>query len=199
YSSPKLDLTAMGFQQSQNQQSVTGNLAYYRSRDIGSLHELQVKLAASTWWSTDGHWTPRGNYANFEISTILPGYQQIGWDLNLEIPRYDVREIHGYGVPLERIGDVSTTIFGSTDPNRPVVLSGFVFGARSFRMGPTQPLTALGGELTLFVRPVAWSETQLIGHYEHNPQGHRFVDCLDTGQGSCAAAGVADSTRNTFL
>jgi len=199
YSSPKLDLTAIGYQQSQNQQAIQGNLAYYRSRDIGSLHELQIKLAASTWWSTDGQWTPRGNYANFEISTILPGYQQIGWGLNLEIPRYDVREIDGYGVPFERIGDVATAFFGSTDPNRPVVLSGFVFGARSFKQGPGEQLTAWGTELTLFVRPVAWSETQLIGHYEHNPQGYRYVDCLDTGEGSCAAAGVADSTRNWFL
>jgi Domain of unknown function (DUF5916)/Carbohydrate family 9 binding domain-like len=199
YASPKLDLTASGYQQSQNQQAIGATLGYYRSRDIGALHELQIKLNANTFWTTDGHWTARGNYASFEISAILPGYQQIGWDLNLEIPRYDVREIVGYGVPFERIGDVGTAFFGSTDPNRPVVLSGLVFGARSFKQGPGAPLTAWGTELTLFVRPVAWSETQLIGHYEHNPQGYRFVDCLDTGVGSCAAAGTADSTRNRFL
>jgi len=199
YASPKLDLNAIGFQQSQNQQAIQGNLAYYRSVGIGSFHELQVKLGAGTWWTTDGAWTPRGNYANFEISTILPGYQQLGWGVNLEIPRYDVREINGYGVPLERIGDVASAIFGSTDPNRPVVLSGVVFAARSFKQGPGAPLTAYGTDLTLFVRPVAWSETQLIGHYERNPQGYRYVDCLDTGKDSCAAAGVADSYRNTFL
>ena len=199
YASPKLDLTAIGFQQSQNQQSVQGTLAYYRSRGIGSLHELQAKIYASTWWSTDGNWTPRGNYAGFEVSTILPGYQQIGWNVQLEVPRYDVREIDGYGVPFERIGDVATAIFGSTDPNRPVVLSGVVFAARGFRQGPTEPLTAWGTDLTLFIRPVAWSETQLIGHYEHNPQGYRYVDCLSSGGGGCAAAGVGDPSRNVFL
>ena len=144
YASPRLDLTAIGYQQSQNQQAIGVTLGYYRSRDIGALHELQIKLNANTFWTTDGHWTARGNYAAFEVSAILPGYQQIGWDLNLEIPRYDVREIDGYGVPFERIGDVATAFFGSTDPNRPVVLSGVVFGARSFRQGPTEPLTALG-------------------------------------------------------
>ena len=95
YASPKLDLTAIGYQQSQNQQAIGATLGYYRSRDIGALHELQIKLNANTFWTTDGHWTARGNYANFEVSAILPGYQQIGWDLNLEIPRYDVREIDG--------------------------------------------------------------------------------------------------------
>ena len=200
YASPKLDLTAMGYQQSQNQQAMGATLAYYRSNGIGAFHEVQAKIFANTWWSTDGDWTPRGNYAGFEVSTILPGYQQLGWNVQLEIPRYDVREINGYAVPFERIGDVATAIFGSTDPNRPVVLSGVVFAARSFRMGPSPPLTAWGTDLTVFIRPVAWSETQLIGHFEHNPQGPRYVDCLDTGQANaCAAAGTGDSTTNTFL
>jgi len=199
YSSPKLDLGAIGFLQSQNQQSIQGNLAYYRSRGIGALHELQAKLFASTWWTTDGQWTARGNYAGLELSTILPGYQQLGWDVRLEIPRYDVREIDAYGVPFERIGDVASSLWGSTDPNRPVVLNRFVFGARSFKQGPGGPLTAWGTELTLFIRPVAWSETQLIGHYEHNPQGYRYVDCLGTGQGVCAEKGVDDTHRNRFL
>lgn len=199
YASPKLDLTAIGYQQSQNQQALGATLAYYRSNGIGSFHEIQARIFANTWWSTDGHWTPRGNYAGFEVSAILPGYQQLGWNVQMEIPRYDIREIDGYGVPFERIGDVATALFGSTDPNRPVVLSGFVFAARGFPQGPTPVLHAWGSELTLFVRPVAWSETQLIGHYEHNPQGHRFVDCLDTGTGSCEAAGVGDPHRNQFL
>ena len=199
YASPKLDLTAIGYQQSQNQQAIQGTIAYYRSNGIGAFHELQARLFASTWWSTDGHWTPRGNYAGFEVSTILPGYQQVGWNVQLEIPRYDIREIDGYGVPFERIGDVATALFGSTDPNRPVVLSGLVFGARGFPQGPTPALAAWGTELTLFVRPVAWSETQLIGHYEHNPQGHRYVDCVDTGADSCKGTGVGDPYRNQFL
>ncbi len=199
YASPKLDLTAIGYQQSQNQQAVGANLAYYRSNGIGAFHEVQAKIFANTWWSTDGRWTPRGNYAGFEVSSILPGYQQLGWNVQMEIPRYDIREIDGYGVPFERIGDVATALFGSTDPNRPVVLSGFVFGARGFPQGPTPVLYAWGTELTLFVRPVSWSETQLIGHYEHNPQGHRFVDCVGSGMASCRAAGVGDPYLNQFV
>jgi len=199
YASPKLDLTAIGYQQSQNQQAVGANIAYYRSNGIGAFHEIQARIFANTWWSTDGSWTPRGNYAGFEVSSILPGYQQLGWNVQMEIPRYDVREIDGYGVPFERIGDVATALFGSTDPNRPVVLSGFVFGARGFAQGPTPTLHAWGTELTLFVRPVAWSETQLIGHYEHNPQGHRFVDCIGAVMAACRAAGVGDPYRNEFV
>ena len=199
YASPKLDLTALGYQQSQNQQAVGGNLRYYRSRGLGAFHELQINLFANTFWTTEGRWTARGNYAGLETSAILPGYQQLGWGVRLEVPRYDVREVDGYGVPFERLGDVASALFGSTDPNRPVVLSGFVFFARSFRQGPGEPQSAWGTELTLWLRPVAWSETQLIGHYEDNPQGHRYVDCLDTGAGSCRSAGLGDPTRNRFL
>ncbi|HVP62189.1 MAG TPA: DUF5916 domain-containing protein [Myxococcaceae bacterium] len=199
YASPKLDLTALGYQQSQNQQALGGDLRYYRSRGIGALHELQVHLYGNTFWTTDGRWTARGNYAGLEVSTILPGYQQLGWGVNLEIPRYDVREIDGYGVPFERLGDVASAIFASTDPNRSVVLSGYVYLARTFRQGPGEPQSAWGTELTLLFRPFAWWETQLIGKYDDNPQGPRWVDCLDTGQKSCQAAGGGDPYRNRFL
>ncbi len=199
YASPKLDLTALGYQQSQNQQALGGDLRYYRSRGIGGLHELQVHLYGRTFWTTDGRWTARGNYAGLEISTILPGYQQLGWGVNLEVPRYDVREVDGYGVPFERLGDVASAIFGSTDPNRPAVLSGYVYFARTFRQGPGEPQSAWGTELTLLLRPFAWWETQLVGKYDNNPQGPRWVDCLDTGEKSCQAAGVGDPYRNRFL
>jgi hypothetical protein len=167
----RLDLTALGYQQSQNQQAVGANLGYYRSRGIGGLHELQAFLYANTFWSTDGRWTARGNYAGVEVSAILPGYQQLGGGVDLRIPRYDVREIDSYGVPFERLGDVATFIFGSTDPNRPVVLSGFVFLTRSFRQGPGEPQTGWGTELTLLLRPFAGWETQLIGKYENLRRG----------------------------
>jgi hypothetical protein len=199
YSTPKMDVNAIGYQQSQNQQAYGGNLRYYRSRDIGSLHELQLNLYANSFWTTDGRWTARGNYAGGEFSVVLPGYQQIGFNVNLEVPRYDVREVIQYGVPFERVGDMAWAVFGSTDPNRPLVLSGYVYGARQFAQSLGKPQWAWGTELTLFVRPAPWSETQLIGHYDDNPQGQRWVDCLGTLEGSCRQAGNDDPFRNKFL
>src|SRR5262249_438488 len=199
YSTPKMDVNAIGFQQSQNQQAFGGNLRYYRSRGIGSLHELQLNFYASSWWTTDGRWTARGIYSGGEFSMVLPGYQQIGFNVNLEVPRYDVREVKGYGGPFERVGDVAYAVLGSTDPNRPLVLSGVIFGARQFDQSLGKPQWAYGGDLTLFIRPAPWSETQLIGHYENNPQGQRYVDCLGTLEGSCREAGYDDPFRNKFL
>jgi hypothetical protein len=208
YATPRLDLNALGYLQSQNQQAFLTNLRYYRSRGIGSLHELQAVLFFSTWWSTDGRWTPRGNYAGLDTSVILPGYQQIGFFVNAEIPRYDVREIDGYGVPFERRGDVVLGLYGGTDPNRPVVLTGFGYLFRTFNQGPTPPQTGGGGQLTLFVRPKPWWETQLIGQLDIKPQGPRFIDCTTaltpapppgTTDPRCAGDGFNDHTRNTFL
>src|SRR5262249_38171080 len=151
---------------------------YYRSQGIGALHELQAGVYASTWWTTDGRWTPRGNYAGADFSVVLPGYEQLGIGVNLEGPRYDVPEGKDYGVPQERVGGVAASIFGSTDRNRPGVLSASVYAARHFRQGPGGPQTAWGTEFTLVIRPFSWWETQLIGKYDDNPQGTRYVDCL---------------------
>ena len=164
YASPKMDVNAIGYQQSQNQQAYGVNLRYFRSRDIGSLHELQLNFFANSWWTTDGQWTARGIYTGGEFSVVLPGYQQIGWGVNLEIPRYDVREVAGYGVPFERVGDVASAIFGSTDPNRPLVLSGFVFGARAVQPGPGQAAVGLRRRADPLHSPRA-----VVGDAAHRP------------------------------
>ena len=205
YASPRLDLNAMGFLQSQNQQALVADLKYYRNTGIGSLHEVLVALSASTWWSTDGRSTPRGNYAFLDTDVILPGYQKVGLTVNLEVPRYDVREINGYGVPFERRGDVGLTLYGNTDPNRPVSLAGDVYVFRAFHMGPVAPQTGWGTLLTLFIRPWPWWETQLIGQLDFKPQGARFIDCTASSPGTtpvaelCQGNGFDDHTRNTFL
>jgi hypothetical protein len=201
YASPRLDLAALGYLQSQNQQAFLTDLRYYRSQGIGSLHELQTNLYFSTWWSTDGRWTPRGDYAGIDANVTLPGYQQIGINLQVEIPRFDVREIDGYGVPFERRGDVAFSLYGGTDPNRPLVLSGFAYIFRAFAQGPVAPQTGAGTQLTLFIRPKPWWETQLIGQLDVKPQGARWVDCLNqTGSAeNCQGTGLGDRTRNTFI
>ena len=199
YASPKLDLNAIGYQQSQNQQGYSASVAYFRSAGIGSLHELQASFNANTFWTTDGRWTARGNYLNSDVYVVLPGYERLGMGVSLEVPRYDVREIDGYAVPFERRGDVAAAIYGNTDPNRAVLLSGFVYAARTFKQGPGPAQTAWGTELTLFVRPWPWWETQLIGKYDHQPQGQRWVDCLNTLEPSCAQAGTGDPFPNRLL
>ena len=194
--SPHLDLTAMGFQESQNQQAFGGDVRYYRSRDIGNLRELQAHLNVTSFWTTDGHWTPRGNYAYAETYATLPGYQTIGTSVSFANSRFDVREVRQYGVPLERQNALYVAVFGSTDPNRPLSLVGQIQVVRTLRQEVIVPETGWSTQLTAVYRPWAWWETQLIGQYDRSPQGGRYVGCWT---GPCSEAGDEQPERNTYV
>jgi len=194
--SPRLDLNAMGYQESQNRQAFGANLRYFRSRGIGSLREIQANLGFQSFWTTEGRWTPRGNYGFLDGWVTLPGFQVVGGFVSLQIPRFDVREIRDYGIPLERQNSASFTVYGTTDPARPVILGGSVFLLRSFRQDPIPAQTGWGTELNLTVRPWSWWETQLSGKYDRQPQGARYVDCW---MGPCSQAGLEKPESNTFV
>jgi hypothetical protein len=194
--SPRLDLNAMGFQESQNRHAFGGNLRYFRSRGIGSLREIQANLAFQSFWTADGRWTPRGNYGFLDGWVTLPGFQVLGGFVALNVPRFDVREIRRYGVPLQRQNTASFTVYGNTDPNRPVVLSGNVYVLRSFRQDPIPAQTGWGTELNLLLRPWPWWETQLSGKYDRQPQGARYVDCW---MGPCSKSGLETKEHNTLV
>ena len=196
YSSPHLDLAPMGFQQSQNQQAFGADLRYFRSRDIGGLRELQTRLSIQSFWTTEGRWTPRGNYGQAETYVLLPSYHLIGLNFSFANSRYDVREVRQYGVPLERQNVLYLTLFGNTDPNRMISVAGQIQVLRTLRQDVIIPQTGWGTQLTLFFRPWAWWETQLIGQYDRNPQGGRYVDCWI---GSCSESGVGKKETNGFV
>jgi hypothetical protein len=196
YASPRLDLNAVGFLATQNEQGAELDLHYYRSRDIGALHELQLSAWLQGAWTADGAWTTRARRTGVEGVVTLGGYQSIGLNLSWELPRYDPREVRGYGVPFERRGSVAAYLFGNTDPKRKVVLSGELYLLQAFSQGPVNAQIGAGGDVTLVLRPWTWFETQLTGKYDEIPLGARYVQCL---QGACSAAGVDSPERNTFL
>ena len=196
YASPRLDLNAVGFLATQNEQGAELDLHYYRSRDIGALHELQLSAWLQGAWTADGAWTTRGRRTGVEGLVTLAGFQSIGLDLSWELPRYDVREVRQYGVPFERRGSVGAYLFGNTDPKRKVVLSGEVYLLEGLVQGPVPAQLGGGADLTLLVRPWSWWETQLTGKYDAIPLGARYIQCL---QGPCSAAGVDSPESNTFL
>jgi len=186
----------MGFQQSQNQQAYGVDLRYFRSRGIGELRELQTRVAVQSFWTTEGRWTPRGNYAQADTYVLLPSYDLIGVNFSLANSRYDVREVRQYGVPLERQNVLYATLYGNTDPNRMISVGGQIQVLRTLRQDVIVPQTGWGTQLTLFIRPWAWWETQLIGQYDKNPQGGRYVDCWI---GLCSQAGFGTKETNGFV
>ena len=80
------------------------------------------------------------------------------------------------------------------------MLSGFVFGARSFKPGPGRTAHRVG-QRSSRSSSARWPGPRRSSSATTSTtrRGYRFVDCLDTGEGSCAAAGTADPTRNRFL
>lgn len=196
YASPRLDLNATGFLPTQNEQAARLALHYFRSQGIGGLHELQLNFWLQGAWTTDGRWTSRGRNASVEGWVTLAGFQTVGLNVELELPRFDVREVRDYGVPFERRGSVAFTLFGTTDPKRPLVLSGDVYLLPAFQGGPVPAQLGGGADLTFLLRPFSWWETQLLGKYDAYPLGARYVAC---SSGPCSAAGVDAPETNTFL
>ncbi len=178
YHSPTLDLNEMGFLPSQNQQRLGANLHYVRTRGLTWLRDFTVNLFAQTYWTTDGRWQPRGNYAGWEVNTTLKGFHNVGLGMNLDNNRYDVREITGSGIPLEKRNDLLLYVYGNTDPNR--IFWGRAQGViyRTNAKGPVPPGTGWSADLGLSAHPAPRFDTQLAFHYAEDPNGARYVDTL---------------------
>ncbi len=181
YASPKLNLNATGFQQSQNQQVIGANLHFVRPTGIGELHNFSVDLSANSSFTTDGRWINRANYASIGAYAQLPSYEYIQAFLQWEAPKFDVREISSTGVPFERRPDFALVLIGGTDPNRKLSINGDVFGYRTLPSGPVPVQNGWGLDAAVVWRPTSSLETQLIGSWGEKPQGARYIETRDDG------------------
>jgi len=176
YASPKLDLNPMGFQPSQNQQAMGVNLHFVKPRGWGKLHNFSIDGSWSSWITTDGKWTSRGNYGSIGAYAQLPSYEWMKLVLQWEDPRFDVREITNAGVPYERRADWALLLFAGSDPNRRFSISGDVYGFRTVPGGPVPVQNGYGTDATAIWRPTSRLETQLIGSFSQKPQGARYIE-----------------------
>lgn len=179
WTSPTLDLNQTGFMPSNNQSRAAFNLRYVKTKDLPwGLRDLYAAVYANTYWTTDGRWQPRGNYVGGEVNTTFSNYYNLGVGWNLDNNRYDVREITGTGIPLEKHNDFVIYAYGNTDPNRAIVARGSAQIYRTEPRGLVPPETGYGGDATLLAHPFPRFDTQLVLHWSFDPNGARYVDTL---------------------
>ncbi|MBK7860763.1 MAG: carbohydrate binding family 9 domain-containing protein [Archangiaceae bacterium] len=179
WTSPRLDLNATGFMSSQNQARLGVLAQYVRTQGLTLLRDFYTQLNATTFWTTDGRFTPRGTYLGWELDFTFNTFDNVGLGVNVEIPFYDVREIDGAGVPFERQNDVVAYFFLTTDSNRALSLHLQPYVYRTFGGGPARDAIGYGGDASAVLRPHPRFETQLALHGSHDPYGARWVDTLD--------------------
>jgi hypothetical protein len=181
YETPRLDLNATGFQRTQNEQYLRGELRFVRPGGGGPFLSWEAYLAAAARRTTDGRGLDRGDAAAAGATGKLRGPQLVvGCETGYSDPRHDVREL-GTGVPLLRAPWLAVACWSDTDPARAISANLFVNVGRNFEWGPYAPVWFGAAEAFLTVRPHPRVETRLGVTREENVFAVKYVD--DDGAG----------------
>ncbi len=191
YESPKLDLNAVGYQRTQNEQVARGILRYVRPGGGGPFHSYAFQLGAEGRATTDGRGLDRGRSAWLSGEFQLRSFRWFGFDVGATAPRWDVREIDQSGrydpstghvpaglVPFAygRPGEWYADAWVSLDQGRPVFAEGSVTVGETMRAGPLGPHGSWVAGLTAVARPHPRVETRVDARYGTNHLPARSLD-----------------------
>jgi hypothetical protein len=171
-SSPTLDLNATGFQRTQNEHAPSLTLRYERPSELDAA-----------------------------LSITLPSFDQIGVEWNLDAGGYDVRELDGTGVPLQRDSVDSFTVFWTTNANRRLSASGAASLTR-FGRGPVPAVWGGNADVALSLRPHPALETGFEVVVDHTAYPPRFVEHTPDGGfllGALASSYLSVTLRQQWL
>jgi uncharacterized protein DUF5916 len=118
YVSPTLDLNAVGFLRSQNQQLAGLGLHYTRPNGVGVLHRFDVDFNASQSWTTDHRLLPRNGAVNLNVRGVFPGWYTLGTEVGMTLLGYDVRELSGTGLAFFRRPELYMAVLWNTDESK---------------------------------------------------------------------------------
>jgi hypothetical protein len=197
YASPRLDLNAAGFQQTQNQHEEGATLKYART-DLGPFHELTLVTGGYAAWTTDGRTLSRGWGAatGFDAQLKEP-YLWVSARVRHTDPMYDVRDIAGTGIPLRRPPTQEVTLEVASDEARAfsVDLNGYL--GRTVPVGILDTPGYHGLSAAVAMHPHARLETRLTAAYDRSGYGVRFVE--DDGAGVFTFGALRASTLSLRL
>ncbi len=183
YLSPTFDLNQTGFQQLSNYQWYDVNLHWVRPSGFGPFHSASVDYTFDAFnWSTDGKFTPRGNNHSVTAQLQLPSYDTLLFQVGLEQPQYDLREIPGADVAFERPSDAFVAAGVETDSNRPLFGTLTAAAIHIFPGGPVPsfPGWQLNSKLTW--HPAPFLETYLELNGARKVMGARYLTTAPDAQ-----------------
>ncbi|QRO01825.1 carbohydrate binding family 9 domain-containing protein [Archangium violaceum] len=181
HASPKLDLTAAGYQPVQNEQEAKAHVEYGYSSGWGPFAELWTGVLASGRWSTDGRGIGLNQSTVLTADGVLPDLSSFYFELGLERGRLDLREIDGAGIAFQRPSFVFGIFQFETDPTKPLSFnfSGYLDRTRDEAL--TQGQVGYDVTVGLTWRPLPRLQTEFTTGYNATQDGPRWVG--DDGQG----------------
>ncbi|MBN1205903.1 MAG: carbohydrate binding family 9 domain-containing protein [Myxococcaceae bacterium] len=177
FASPALDLNAAGFQRTQNEHASRLSLGYQRPNGFGPFRALSANLAGGSAWTSDGRGVNRGSWVNFNGYVELPSSDVVGWETGVNLGGYDVRELDGTGIPLEREHTGFFVVFMESNANRALALNAFAVAGHHDR-GPAPGAWGWAGNLALALRPHPALETRLEVTTDRTEYAPRLVEEL---------------------
>ncbi len=184
YESPRLDLNAVGYQRTQNEQAVRAQLVYTRPSGGGALHSWAVYLTGAMGFTTDGRGLNRGNQFLLSAQSQLKSFHLFACDAGLDDPRFDVREMTKQGVPYLRSAALLLQCGVMTNPARALAFDAEAGFARSFPIGPLAAAWRVGTTSTVIWRPHPRFEQRLTLQLERNAYQARWFDPGDNAPGT---------------
>ncbi|WP_242360209.1 DUF5916 domain-containing protein [Anaeromyxobacter sp. SG17] len=176
YESPRLELNALGYQRTQNEQLGRALVRYVRPTGGGPFHSYALVTGVEGHRTTDGRGLARTKQVWIGGEAQLRTYQWVGCTALAEDRSWDVREISETGVALEKAPFTYAECYAALDPSRPVYLEVAAGSGRTAAVGPLGALGYWGTKGMLVVRPHARLESRLDVHYEASRWRARYVD-----------------------
>jgi hypothetical protein len=179
YESPRLDLNALGYQRTQNEQMGRGVVQYTRPGGGGPFQSYVVILGVESRLTTDGRGRQRGTNAFLNTNFQLRSFDYFGTNMTASGDFEDVRELEKSGVALRRPGDFSGEFWVASDKGRPFWGSVWTGGGRSLTRAPLGAAAYgwVGG--TLVLRPHPRLETQVDATWQQSAWSARYVSGVD--------------------
>ncbi len=197
YEAPRLDLNALGYQRTQNEQLGRAVLRYVRPAGGGLFQSFGLHLGAEARYTTDGNLRRRGATAFLATEFQFRTFDYFGVNLNASADADDVRELEQSGVALRRPGSWGGEAWLSTDRGRVVWVEGGIGAGQSLARGPLPATSYWGVGMTLVLRPHARFETRLDLGYDDSAWPARFVS--DDGAGHFTLAALRAPSASATL
>ena len=181
YQAPRLDLNALGYQRTQNEQKGRAVLHYVRPSGGGPFHSYAIDLGGEARATTDGAGRRRGIDLFLSAQFKLRSFDYFGVNLHAAADYDDVRELEQTGVALRRPGDWNGELWIASDKGRAFWVEAWAATGRVAARSP-MPGTSygwVGGSMAL--RPHPRLETRLDFSYQDSSWPARLVS--DDGAG----------------